>query len=212
MGATDARRLCCGACTLSTVPQTVGRYLDLPTICLEPVTQTSPASMRTSAQYISSWHHVPMAITMSLPSTMSLTSGFGFLFCSRSQPVGVQAGQMAHTRPMRLGRAQVLGKSEVSRLVASGTIELMPLAFLRGRTLRDCWVIADEMQVQTSTLFLWEGGCFFCFLHPSVACSSFAGSWALVSLVAGLLPRRHRATGSAHTQCLMHCYIRTVMP
>lgn len=67
---------------------------------------------------------------------------------------------------MRLRRTQVLGKAEVSRLVASGTIELMPLAFLRGRTLRDCWVIADEMQVRTLTLFL----------------CSFASIWVVVHL------------------------------
>lgn len=39
---------------------------------------------------------------------------------------------------------------EITKMMANETIELCPLTFMRGRTFRDCWVVADEMQGTSS--------------------------------------------------------------
>lgn len=39
-----------------------------------------------------------------------------------------------------------LGQSHVELLLKRKTIEAIPLAYMRGRTFRDCWVILDEAQ------------------------------------------------------------------
>jgi len=43
----------------------------------------------------------------------------------------------------------VLGRDEVDRRKASGDIEVAPLAFMRGRTLSDAFVVIDEAQNAT---------------------------------------------------------------
>ncbi|MDA8889278.1 PhoH family protein, partial [Hellea sp.] len=43
----------------------------------------------------------------------------------------------------------VLGRDEVDRRRASGDIEVAPLAFMRGRTLSDAFVVIDEAQNAT---------------------------------------------------------------
>ena len=43
----------------------------------------------------------------------------------------------------------VLGKEEVDRRRAAGDIEVAPLAFMRGRTLSDAFVVIDEAQNAT---------------------------------------------------------------
>jgi len=35
---------------------------------------------------------------------------------------------------------------EVTQLIEEKTIEISPLAYMRGRTFKNCWIIADEMQ------------------------------------------------------------------
>lgn len=37
----------------------------------------------------------------------------------------------------------------MDELLKRGVVEIIPLGFLRGRTLDDCWVVADEMQNST---------------------------------------------------------------
>ena len=39
--------------------------------------------------------------------------------------------------------------SEVKHLITEKIIEIVPLGFLRGRTFKDCWIVADEMQNST---------------------------------------------------------------
>ena len=43
----------------------------------------------------------------------------------------------------------VLGRDEVDRRKAAGDIEVAPLAFMRGRTLSDAFVVIDEAQNAT---------------------------------------------------------------
>jgi len=35
---------------------------------------------------------------------------------------------------------------DIEKMIANKTIEIIPLAFMRGRTLRDAWIIGDELQ------------------------------------------------------------------
>jgi phosphate starvation-inducible PhoH-like protein len=39
--------------------------------------------------------------------------------------------------------------SEVTKLIEDKLIEISPLGFMRGRTFKNCWIIADEMQNST---------------------------------------------------------------
>jgi phosphate starvation-inducible PhoH-like protein len=38
---------------------------------------------------------------------------------------------------------------DIARMIDENTIEIAPLAFMRGRNFRDSWVVADEMQNAT---------------------------------------------------------------
>ena len=44
-------------------------------------------------------------------------------------------------------------KHEVEKMVAQGDIEIAPLAYMRGRTFKDAFIIGDEMQNATSSQF-----------------------------------------------------------
>lgn len=48
----------------------------------------------------------------------------------------------------------ILGNEQVEKLIEKGIIEIMPLAYMRGRTLSDAFVILDEAQNTTSNQML----------------------------------------------------------
>ena len=52
-------------------------------------------------------------------------------------------------RPLFDALYEMLGFDRVGKLIARGTIELAPLAYMRGRTLNDSFVILDEAQNST---------------------------------------------------------------
>jgi phosphate starvation-inducible PhoH-like protein len=52
-------------------------------------------------------------------------------------------------RPVRDALEETLGTSTLDYMLKAGTIEVRPLAFLRGATFKNCWVLADEMQNTT---------------------------------------------------------------
>ena len=54
-------------------------------------------------------------------------------------------------RPVKDAFVDALGASQVDYFIKSKKIEARPLEFLRGSTLKDSWVIADEMQNSTPT-------------------------------------------------------------
>lgn len=54
-------------------------------------------------------------------------------------------------RPVRDALEEGLGTGPLEYFLKGGIIEARPLNFLRGATLKDCWVIADEMQNATKT-------------------------------------------------------------
>ncbi|HET7628420.1 MAG TPA: PhoH family protein [Bacillales bacterium] len=54
-----------------------------------------------------------------------------------------------YLRPLYDALHDVLGAEQTARLVERGSIEIAPLAYMRGRTLDDCYVILDEAQNTT---------------------------------------------------------------
>lgn len=54
-----------------------------------------------------------------------------------------------YLRPLFDAMIDILGTEAVSRHIEKGTIEVAPLAFMRGRTLHDAFVILDEAQNTT---------------------------------------------------------------
>jgi len=44
---------------------------------------------------------------------------------------------------------QFIHPNEVSELIEEKIIEIAPLGYMRGRTFKDCWIVADEMQNST---------------------------------------------------------------
>lgn len=55
-----------------------------------------------------------------------------------------------YLRPLYDALHDVLGVEQTARLIERGTIEIAPLAYMRGRTLDDSYVILDEAQNTTS--------------------------------------------------------------
>lgn len=54
-----------------------------------------------------------------------------------------------YLRPLYDALNDVLGQEHTQRLIERGTIEIAPLAYMRGRTLEDAYVILDEAQNTT---------------------------------------------------------------
>ena len=66
-----------------------------------------------------------------------------------------------YLRPLMDALAEMLPEDEISRLVERRTIEIAPLAFMRGRTLSDAFVVLDEAQnttVEQMRMFLTRLG------------------------------------------------------
>ena len=51
-----------------------------------------------------------------------------------------------YLRPLYDALFEMLGGEKVQRLIDRGVIEIAPLAFMRGRTFNDCFIILDEAQ------------------------------------------------------------------
>jgi phosphate starvation-inducible PhoH-like protein len=54
-----------------------------------------------------------------------------------------------YLRPLNDALYEMLGPDETARLMERGTIEIAPLAYMRGRTLNDAFVVLDEAQNTT---------------------------------------------------------------
>ncbi|MFA6739835.1 MAG: PhoH family protein [Bacilli bacterium] len=55
-----------------------------------------------------------------------------------------------YLRPLYDALDEMLGKETVEKLIERGIIEIAPLAYMRGRTLEDAYIILDEAQNTTS--------------------------------------------------------------
>jgi phosphate starvation-inducible PhoH-like protein len=65
-------------------------------------------------------------------------------------PGDLQEKVNPYLRPLYDAMYDMLDPERVERLIERGTIEIAPLAFMRGRTLNDAFVILDEAQNTTS--------------------------------------------------------------
>jgi phosphate starvation-inducible PhoH-like protein len=65
-------------------------------------------------------------------------------------PGDLQEKVNPYLRPLYDAMYDMLDTERVERLIERGTIEIAPLAFMRGRTLNDAFVILDEAQNTTS--------------------------------------------------------------
>ena len=77
-------------------------------------------------------------------------------------PGDLQEKVNPYLRPLYDALYDMLDVERAERLVERGTIEVAPIAFMRGRTLNDAFVILDEAQYTTSEqmkMFLTRLGC-----------------------------------------------------
>ena len=58
----------------------------------------------------------------------------------------IQALQAKQVRPLYDALHDMIDPDSIPRLITSGTIEIAPLAYMRGRTLNDAFIILDEAQ------------------------------------------------------------------
>ncbi len=65
-------------------------------------------------------------------------------------PGDIQAKVSPYLRPLYDAIYDMIPVAEFEKLVENGRIEMAPLAFMRGRTLNNCFVILDEAQNTTS--------------------------------------------------------------
>jgi phosphate starvation-inducible PhoH-like protein len=66
-------------------------------------------------------------------------------------PGDIQAKVSPYLRPLYDAIFDMIPVGEFEKLIEHGRIEMAPLAFMRGRTLNNCFVILDEAQNTTST-------------------------------------------------------------
>ncbi len=64
-------------------------------------------------------------------------------------PGDLQEKLEPYLRPIYDGMHDMIGKEEVLRLMEKGLIEIAPLAYMRGRTLSDAFILLDEAQNTT---------------------------------------------------------------
>lgn len=64
-------------------------------------------------------------------------------------PGDLNAKMAPWTRPIMDVFAEYYRQSEIAKMLDEQTIEVSPLAFMRGRTFKQSWIIADEMQNAT---------------------------------------------------------------
>ena len=57
----------------------------------------------------------------------------------------------SHLRPLYDALYELFGADKIDKKIESGEIEIAPLAFMRGRTLKNCFAILDEAQNATET-------------------------------------------------------------
>jgi len=61
-------------------------------------------------------------------------------------PGDLQDKLAPYLRPLYDALTERLGNKRLKALLAEGTIEIAPVAYMRGRTLNDCFVVIDEAQ------------------------------------------------------------------
>ena len=76
---------------------------------------------------------------------VSVDEEIGFL------PGGLESKMDPWTRPIFDTLRETYSAKEIERMTEEGIIEIVPLGFMRGRTFKNAWIIADEMQNSSPT-------------------------------------------------------------
>jgi len=76
---------------------------------------------------------------------VSVDEEIGFL------PGGLESKMDPWTRPIFDTLRETYSAKEIERMSEEGIIEIVPLGFMRGRTFKNSWIIADEMQNSSPT-------------------------------------------------------------
>jgi phosphate starvation-inducible PhoH-like protein len=76
---------------------------------------------------------------------VSVDEEIGFL------PGGLESKMDPWTRPIFDTLRESYSAKEIERMTEEGVIEIVPLGFMRGRTFKNAWIIADEMQNSSPT-------------------------------------------------------------
>jgi phosphate starvation-inducible PhoH-like protein len=75
--------------------------------------------------------------------TVSVDEDLGYL------PGSMEDKMAPWVRPIYDILYNFIHPQEVSKLIEDKSIEICPLGFMRGRTFKNCWIVADEMQNST---------------------------------------------------------------
>lgn len=76
---------------------------------------------------------------------VSVDEDIGFL------PGGLESKMDPWTRPIFDSLRESYSVKEIDNMMEEGVIEIVPLGFMRGRTFKKTWIIADEMQNSSPT-------------------------------------------------------------
>ena len=79
---------------------------------------------------------------------VSVDEEIGFL------PGGVESKMDPWTRPLFDVLRETYSAKEIEQMIEEGVLEIVPLGFMRGRTFKNAWIIADEMQNSSPTQML----------------------------------------------------------
>ena len=76
---------------------------------------------------------------------VSVDEEIGFL------PGGLESKMDPWTRPIFDSLRETYSAAEIEKMMSDGIIEIVPIGFMRGRTFKNTWIIADEMQNSSPT-------------------------------------------------------------
>jgi phosphate starvation-inducible PhoH-like protein len=132
----------------SIVPKTIGQKLYLESIQKNPVVfGIGPAG--TGKTYLAVAAAISALLKNQVPRVIltrpAVEAGeaLGFL------PGDLREKILPYLRPLYDAMNDMLDAEDVARLIEKGTIEIAPLAYMRGRTLSDAFIILDEAQNTT---------------------------------------------------------------
>ena len=132
----------------SIVPKTVGQKLYLQSIQRNPVVfgigpaGTGKTYLAVAAAISALLKNRVQRIVLTRPA-VEAGEELGFL------PGDLREKILPYLRPLYDAMNDMLAPEDVARLVEKGTIEIAPLAYMRGRTLSDAFIILDEAQNTT---------------------------------------------------------------
>ena len=132
----------------SIVPKTVGQKLYLQSIQRNPVVfgigpaGTGKTYLAVAAAISALLKNQVQRVVLARPA-VEAGEALGFL------PGDLREKILPYLRPLYDAMNDMLAPEDVARLVEKGTIEIAPLAYMRGRTLSNAFIILDEAQNTT---------------------------------------------------------------